>query len=103
MGRSTVRIATDKDVGKCGRITHLAFDVVNEEHGFENTDFLTIKIGCQVAEFYTNKALHYSDVGEFARCVVECGVLDERSRIRGVATVSASPEIQGNTNIQYGE
>ena len=54
-----IRTAIPADVEACGRIMHKAFKSINERHGFENTDFPTVEVGCQVAAFYIHNPLYY--------------------------------------------
>jgi GNAT superfamily N-acetyltransferase len=74
---------------------HEAFKGINESHGFENTDFPTVEVGCQVAEFYICNPLYYGVVAEIGGRIVGVNFLDERNSIRGVATVSVDPDVQG--------
>jgi GNAT superfamily N-acetyltransferase len=74
---------------------HAAFKDINESHGFENTDFPTVEVGCHVASFYVHNPMYYSLVAEMNGQLVGSGFLDERSRIRGVATVSTDPAVRG--------
>lgn len=91
----TIRSALHADIEACGHIMHKAFKGINESHGFENTDFPTAEIGCQVAAFHIHNPLYYGVVAELGGRIVGSGFLDERSLIRGVTTVSADPDVQG--------
>lgn len=91
-----LRRASHADVEACGRIMHEAFRVINESHGFENTDFPTVEIGCQVAASYIHNPLYHSVVAEAGGRIVGSCFLDERSVIRGVATVTADSALQGH-------
>ena len=91
----TIRTAIPADIEACGRIMHEAFKGINESHGFENTDFPTVEVGCQVAEFYICNPLYYGVVAEIGGRIVGVNFLDERNSIRGVATVSVDPDVQG--------
>jgi GNAT superfamily N-acetyltransferase len=88
-----IRPALPADVEECGRIIHLAFKGIAEQHGFPPS-FPTVSDGIHVARQRIASPTVYGLVAEINGRVVGSTFMNERDPIYSVGPVSVDPGIQ---------
>ena len=90
-----IRPARPLDAAACGQICFVAFNAINQRHGFP-CDFPAPDAANQVLASLFSHPGFYCVVGEANGRVAGSNCLDERSIIAGVGPITVDPELQNS-------
>ena len=89
----TVRKATQNDAAVCGQICYVAFNTINEKHGFPS-DFPDATRPVGLLSMLFSSPAFYCVVAEVNGVLAGSNCLDERSIIAGVGPITIDPGVQ---------